>query len=244
MEDIIYGRNSVMELLTSTSRTINKLLIIKGDSQGSIKKIISLAREKHIVISEVTKQKMDELAEGGNHQGVIALTTAYEYCEIDDILSVAKERKENPFIIILDGIEDPHNLGAIIRTCECAGVHGVIIPENRACEVNATVYKTSAGAVVNTKVAMVTNLTRTINDLKSRNIWVYALEAGNKKLYSADFTYPTALVIGSEGKGVSRLVLENVDEVLSIDLKGKVNSLNASNAGAIAIYEVVRQRSR
>ena len=153
MEDIIYGRNSVMELLTSTSRTINKLLIIKGDSQGSIKKIISLAHEKHIVISEVTKQKMDELAEGGNHQGVIALTTAYEYCEIDDILNVADEKKEKPLVLILDGIEDPHNLGAIIRTAECMGVHGIIIPKRRAAMVNSTVMKVAAGALEHMKIS-------------------------------------------------------------------------------------------
>ena len=172
------------------------------------------------------------------------LFESYKYCEVKDILLAAERKGEKPFIVILDGITDPHNLGAIIRTCECAGVHGIIIPENRACEVNNTVYKTSAGAIVHMPVCMVTNLTRTINDLKKQNIWIYAMEAGNKKVYKADFTYPTAIVIGSEGKGVSRLVLENVDEVLSLDMFGKVNSLNASNAAAIAVYEVVRQRSK
>ena len=167
----------------------------------------------------------------------------FKYCDVEDILFVAEQKNEKPFIVILDGITDPHNLGAIIRTCECAGVHGVIIPENRACEVNDTVYKTSAGAIVHTKIAMVTNLTRTIKDLQEKGVWVYALEAGDKRIYSADFTYPTALIVGSEGKGVSRLVKETADEVLSLDMFGQVNSLNASNASAIAVYEVVRQRN-
>jgi len=178
------------------------------------------------------------------NQGVVAYIPEFKYCDVDDIMLKAERKGEKPFIVILDGITDPHNLGAIIRTCECAGVHGVIIPQNRACEVTDTVYKTSAGAVIHMNVAMVTNLTRTIKDLQKQGVWIYALEAGNKKLYDADFTYPTALVVGSEGKGVSRLVKESVDEVLSLDMFGSVNSLNASNASAIAVYEVVRQRSK
>ena len=178
------------------------------------------------------------------NQGIVAYIPDFKYCDVEKIMFHAERKGEKPFIVILDGIVDPHNLGAIIRTCECAGVHGVIIPQNRACEVNETVYRTSAGAVIHMNVAMVTNLTRTIKDLQKQGVWVYALEAGNKKLYEADFTYPTAIVVGSEGKGVSRLVSETVDEVLSLDMFGYVNSLNASNASAIAVYEVVRQRNK
>ena len=238
---IVEGINVVAELLKADHR-IEKIIAEQTENRDLVK-LVDLARAKGVAVEIVEKAKLEKIAKAKT-QGVIAFIEAFKYCDVEDILLEAERKGDKPFIVILDGITDPHNLGAIIRTCECAGVHGVIIPENRACEVNATVYKTSAGAVVNTKVAMVTNLTRTINDLKSKNIWVYALEAGNKKLYSADFTYPTALVVGSEGKGVSRLVMENVDEVLSLDLKGSVNSLNASNAAAIAVYEVVRQRSR
>lgn len=238
---IVEGINVVRELLKADIK-IEKIIAENTDNKDVIG-LTDLAKAKGVCVENVDKQKLERIAKQKT-QGIIAFVSNFKYCEVDDILLQAERKGEKPFIVILDGITDPHNLGAIVRTCECAGVHGIIIPENRACEVNNTVYKTSAGAIVHMPVAMVTNLTRTINDLKKQNIWVYAMEAGNKKVYKADFTYPTAIVIGSEGKGVSRLVLENVDEVLSLDMFGKVNSLNASNAAAIAVYEVVRQRSR
>jgi len=238
---IVEGINVVRELLKADIK-IEKV-IAEQTEHKDIVALIDLAKAKGVNVEIVDKQKLERIAKAKT-QGIIAFIPNFKYAEISDIFLRAERKGEKPFIVILDGITDPHNLGAIIRTCECAGVHGVIIPENRACEVNSTVYKTSAGAIVNMPVAIVTNLTRTINKLKEQNVWVYALEAGNKKVYKADFSYPTAIVVGSEGKGVSRLVLENVDEVLSLDMFGSVNSLNASNAAAIAIYEVVRQRSK
>lgn len=238
---IVEGKNIVSELLNSNQK-IEKILISNKKNED-INKILDKANRQGIKVEQVDANTLDKIA-GTKAQGVIAFIPNFKYMELEDILLEAKRKGENPFIVVLDGIVDPHNLGAIIRTCECAGVHGVIIPENRACEINGTVYKTSAGAVAHMKVAMVTNLTRCIQQLKKEGVWVYALEAGNKDIYSADFKYPTALVIGSEGKGVSRLVKDNCDEILSLNMYGKVNSLNASNAAAIAIYEVVRQRSK
>ena len=240
MEDIIYGRNSVMELLTSTSRTINKLLIIKGDSQGSIKKIISVAREKHIVISEVTKQKMDEMAEGGNHQGVIALTTPYEYCEIDDIINAANERSEKPLVLILDGIEDPHNLGSIIRTAETAGAHGIIIPKRRTATVNSTVNKSSAGAVEHMNIARVNNISDAMEELKKAGLWICGTDMDAKNYYyEQDLKGPIGIVIGSEGNGMGEKVKNNCDFLVKIPMHGKISSLNASVSAGIVIYEVV-----
>ena len=238
---IVDGINVVRELLKASVK-IDRIIAEESNNQ-EIVAIVDKARAMGVKIDVLPKKDYDKKVKFKN-QGVVAYIQDFEYCEVEDILLTAERKGEKPFIVILDGITDPHNLGAIIRTCECAGVHGVIIPQNRACEVNETVYRTSAGAVIHMNVAMVTNITRTINELKQNGVWVYALEAGNKKLYKADFTYPTALVVGSEGKGVSRLVLENVDEVLSLEMFGQVNSLNASNASAIAVYEVVRQRSK
>ena len=238
---IVDGINVVRELLKASVKV--EKIIAEETTNAEIVAITDKAQAMGIKLNILPKKDFDRKFNFKN-QGIVAYIPEFEYCEIKDILLTAERRNEKPFIVILDGITDPHNLGAIIRTCECAGVHGVIIPSNRACEITDTVYRTSAGAVIHMNVAMVTNITRTINDLKKLGVWVYALEAGNKKLYSADFTYPTALVIGSEGKGVSRLVLENVDEVLSLDMFGQVNSLNASNASAIGVYEVVRQRSK
>ncbi len=238
---IVDGINVVRELLRADNK-IEKI-IAEENANRDIEELIDLARSKRVKVEIVSKQDLERIAKTKT-QGIIAKIDNFKYAELEDVLLLAERKQENPFLVILDGISDPHNLGAIIRTCECAGVHGVIIPENRACEVTDTVYRTSAGAVVHMPVVMVKNLTRTIKKLKERNIWVYALEAGQKKIYDCDFTYPTALVVGSEGKGVSRLVLENVDEVVSLDMFGNVNSLNASNAGAIAIYEVIRQRRK
>lgn len=238
---IVDGINVVRELLKASVK-IEKVVAEDSDNL-EIVALIDKARAMGVPVSILEKKIYDKKFNFKN-QGIVAYIPEFKYCEIDDIMLTAERRGEKPFIVILDGITDPHNLGAIIRTCECAGVHGVIIPSNRACEVTDTVYRTSAGAVIHMRVAMVTNITRTIKDLQKQGVWVYALEAGNKKLYNADFTYPTALVVGSEGKGVSRLVMETVDEVLSLDMFGSVNSLNASNASAIAVYEVVRQRSK
>lgn len=238
---IVEGINVVRELLKSNSK-LEKIIAEDCDNK-EVLDLIEFAKAKKVNL-EIVKKKDLERIFGGKTQGIIAFVPNFKYCEVEDILNFAERKNEKPFIVILDGITDPHNLGAIIRTCECAGVHGVIIPENRACEITNTVFKTSAGAITHMRVAMVVNLTRTINKLKEKGVWIYAMEAGSKKLYKADFTYPTALVIGSEGKGVSRLVKENVDEILSLDMFGEVNSLNASNAAAIGIYEVVRQRSR
>jgi len=238
---IVEGINVVRELIKADKR-IDKVIVEKSENKDLVK-LTDMARSKGIKVEIVDKQTLERINKGKT-QGILAMVPNFKYCDVDDILFVAEQKNEKPFIVILDGITDPHNLGAIIRTCECAGVHGVIIPENRACEVNDTVYKTSAGAIVHTKIAMVTNLTRTIKDLQDKGVWVYALEAGDKRIYSADFTYSTALIVGSEGKGVSRLVKETADEILSLDMFGHVNSLNASNASAIAVYEVVRQRNK
>ena len=238
---IVDGINVVRELLNASVK-IEKI-VAENSENSDIVFLLDKARAMGVKFEILDKKDYDRKFKFKN-QGIVAYIKDFEYCDVEDIMLVAERKGEKPFIVILDGITDPHNLGAIIRTCECAGVHGVIIPKNRACEVTDTVYRTSAGAVINVKVAMVTNITRTIKDLQNQGVWVYALEAGSKKLYSADFTYPTALVVGSEGNGVSRLVKETVDEVLSLDMFGQVNSLNASNASAIAVYEVVRQRSK
>ena len=238
---LVDGINVVRELLKASVK-IEKVIAVETDNADIIA-LTDKARAMGIRVEILEKRDFERKIKVKN-QGIVAYIPDFRYCDIEKILLTAERKGENPFIAILDGIVDPHNLGAIIRTCECAGVHGVIIPQNRACEVNETVYRTSAGAVIHMNVAMVTNLTRTIKDLQKRGVWVYALEAGNKKLYDADFTYPTAIVVGSEGKGVSRLVKETVDEILSLDMFGQVNSLNASNASAVAVYEVVRQRKK
>lgn len=238
---IVDGINVVRELLKASVK-VEKIIAVESDN-AEIIAIVDKARAMGVKVQVLPKNDFERKIKTKN-QGVVAYIPDFKYCDLDEIMLTAERRGEKPFIVILDGITDPHNLGAIIRTCECAGVHGVIIPQNRACEVTDTVYRTSAGAVIHMNIAMVTNITRTIKELQNRGVWVYALEAGSKKLYDADFTYPTALIVGSEGKGVSRLVKESADEVLSLDMFGKVNSLNASNASAIAVYEVVRQRSK
>ncbi len=238
---IVEGVNVVRELLNANKR-IEKI-IAEDCGNKDIINLVDRARSVGIKVEVLPKRDVERIFKGKN-QGVLAFIPNFKYTTVENILKLTENKNKPAFIVMLDGIVDPHNVGAIIRTCECAGVDGVIIPENRACEINETVYKTSAGAVVNMPVAMVTNLTRTVKDLQQAGVWTYALEAGNKRIYEADFTYPTCLVIGSEGKGVSRLVKETVDEVLSLDMFGSVNSLNASCASAIGIYEVVRQRRK
>ncbi len=242
-QDQIEGRNSVLELL-ETGKDINKIFIEKGEKHGSINKIIGIARDRKIVTVEVDKNKLNQMAQTENHQGVIAIVPPFDYCEVQDILDEAKTRGEQPFILILDGIEDPHNLGAIIRTAETAGVHGIIIPKRRACSVNSTVYKVASGAVEHMKIARVNNLNDEIKYLKENNVWIYgtAIEA-TKYYYEENLTGSIALIIGNEGEGLSRLVRENCDVLLKIPMKGKISSLNASVSAGIVMYEAVKQRN-
>ena len=242
-QDQIEGRNSVLELL-ETEKDINKIFIEKGEKHGSINKIIGIAKDRKVVIVEIEKTKLNQMAQTDNHQGVIAIVPPFDYCEVEDILNEAKRKNEKPFIMILDVIEDPHNLGSIIRTAETAGVHGIIIPKRRACMVNSTVYKVASGAVEHMKIARVNNITDTINYLKENDIWIYGTEMEAKKYYyNENLTGAVAIVIGSEGFGMSRLVKENCDVLLKIPMKGTITSLNASVSAGIVMYEVVRQRT-
>ncbi len=239
-EDVVAGRNAVLELLKS-DKDINKIFVESGERHGSINEIIAKAREQGIIIVETDKVKLDTMAE--NHQGVIATVPPYNYCDVEDILDYAKEKEEDPFIIILDGIEDPHNLGAIIRTAETAGCHGVIIPKHRSAGVNSTVSKVSAGAVSHMKIARVTNINETIRNLKDSGLWVIGTDGSADTLYyNQDLKGPLAIIIGSEGFGMSRLVKENADILIKIPMKGKITSLNASVSAGIIIYEAVKQR--
>ena len=240
--DQVEGRNAVLELLES-GRDINKIYISEGERHGSINKIIAIAKERKIIINEIGKAKLNQMAQTENNQGVIAIVPPFDYCDIDDILEVAKEREEKPFILILDGIEDPHNLGSIIRTAETAGVHGIIIPKRRACGVNSTVAKVSAGAVEYMKIARVNNINEAINYLKEHDVWICGTDMNTDKYYyNEDFTGGIGIVIGSEGFGMSRLVKENCDFLVKIPMKGKITSLNASVSAGIIMYEVVKQR--
>lgn len=238
-EEIIYGRNAVTEALLS-GRAVDTVYVLK--TAKGMGKIISLAKESGAVVKDVSEEKLDMLAPGGKHGGVAAKAAAAEYSTVEDILLTAKEKSEPPFIIIADEIQDPHNLGAIIRTAEAAGAHGVIIPKRRSAGLTATVLKTSAGAASWIKVARVANLVDTINFLKKQGVWVYGAEADGEPFHKADLSGPAALVIGSEGFGLGRLVRESCDMILSIDMYGKVNSLNASVSGGILMYEIVRHR--
>ena len=243
-ENQIEGRNSVIELLKS-GKDINKLFVQRGEKHGSILEIIKLAKNNKVIITEIDKAKLDKMSQTHNHQGVIAIIPPYEYCEVDDILENAKQKNEDPFILILDQIEDPHNLGSIIRTAECSGVHGIIIPKRRAAQVNSTVNKTSAGAAEYVKIARVNNLNETINYLKEKNIWIYGTDAQRSSYYDEqDYKGGIGIVIGSEGFGMSRLVRENCDFLIKIPMKGKINSLNASVSAAIVMYEVMKQRRK
>ncbi len=240
--DQIEGRNSVMELLES-GKDINKIYVAKGEKHGSINKIISKAKENKIVTVEIEKTKLYKMAQTENCQGVIAIVPPFDYCSVDDILNEAKSKKEKAFILILDGIEDPHNLGSIIRTAETAGVHGIIIPKRRSALVNSTVNKTSAGATNFMKIARVNNLNETIKYLKDNDVWIYGTDMETSKMYyDEDMTGNVAIVIGSEGFGMSRLVKENCDFLIKIPMKGKITSLNASVSAGIVMYEVVKQR--
>ena len=240
-EDMVAGRNAVMEALKG-SRSVNKLMIANGSTEGSIKEIIAVAKAKGVNIQYWERSKLDSIAKGIRHQGVLAQVAPVQYAELEDILAVAKEKNEPPFIVLLDELEDPHNLGAILRTADAAGVHGVLIPKHRSCPLSATVAKTSAGAVEHVPVARVGNLVQTIKKLKNEGLWVAAADMDGKDYYETDLTGPLLLIIGSEGQGVGRLVKEQCDFVVRIPMVGKINSLNASVAGSILMYEAMKQR--
>lgn len=241
-EDQIEGRNSVLELLES-GKDINKIFITRGEKHGSINKIIAIAKQRKIILVEKDKRQMEQMAQTQNYQGVIAMVPPFEYCEVEDILDFAKQRKEDAFILILDGIEDPHNLGSIIRTAETAGVHGIIIPKRRAATVNSTVNKVSAGAVEYMKIARVTNISNTIEELKKEGIWVCGTDINTNTFYNQqDLKGPLAIVIGNEGTGMSEKVKKNCDFLVKIPMKGKITSLNASVSTGIILYEAVKQR--
>ena len=241
-ENQLEGRNAVLEVLKS-GRDIEKIIVQKGNVEGTIRRIAGMAKERGIVVQEAARQKLDEMSQTKNHQGVIAIVSEHEYAEVDDILRSAAEKGEKPFIIILDNITDPHNLGAVIRTAECAGAHGVIITKRRSVGLTAVVGKTSAGALEYMPVARVTNIARTIEELKKQGVWVACADMDGEDYYDASLDGAIALVIGSEGEGVSRLVKEKCDFTVSIPMYGKISSLNASVAGALLMYEVVRQRN-
>lgn len=235
------GRNPVMEALNH-DKPIDKIIVKKGEIEGTLKVIVAKAVEKGIIVQEVDKVKMEQISKSHNNQGVIALCPAHEYCEVSDILDIAREKNEDPFIIILDEITDPHNLGAIIRTADACGAHGVIIPKRRAVGLTAVVSKTSAGAVEYVPVARVTNIARVIDDLKKENIWVACADMKGQEYFNANMTGAIALVIGSEGEGVGRLVREKCDFAVGIPMYGEMSSLNASVSAGLMMYEVVRQR--
>lgn len=235
------GRNAVLEAFRS-GKTIDKLFILDGCQDGPIKSIVREAKKTDAIINYVDKERIDRLAGTGHHQGVVAIGAAYEYAEVDDILASAKEKGEDPFIFILDEIEDPHNLGAIIRTANLAGAHGVIIPKRRAVGLTATVAKTSAGAINYTPVAKVTNISQTIEELKKQGLWFVCADMGGETMYNLNLKGPIGLVIGNEGNGVSRLVKDKCDFIASIPMKGDIDSLNASVAAGVLAYEIVRQR--
>lgn len=239
--NLIIGRNPVMEAVKS-GRTIDKILMQK-DGEGSIRKIASLARERGLLIQYVDRVALDRLTQSHAHQGIAAYVSAYSYCEISDILQRAKDRGEAPFVILLDGLEDPHNLGAIMRTADAVGAHGIVIPNRRAVGLTETVAKASAGAIEYIPVARVANMTAAIDELKKEGLWIGACDMDGQEYYQAELSGPLGLVVGSEGQGVSRLVRENCDFILSIPMVGRISSLNASNAAAILMYEVFRQRT-
>nr|WP_296960196.1 23S rRNA (guanosine(2251)-2'-O)-methyltransferase RlmB [uncultured Mediterraneibacter sp.] len=238
---VIEGRNAVLEAFRS-GKPIDKVFVLDGCQDGPIRTIVREAKKHDALLNFVTKERLSQISETGKHQGVVAYAAAYEYSTVEDMLALAKERGEDPFILLLDNIEDPHNLGAIIRTANLAGAHGVIIPKRRAVGLTATVAKTSAGALNYTPVAKVTNLVKTMEELKEEGLWFVCADMDGEEMYQMNLTGPIGLVIGNEGEGVSRLVKENCDFVAGIPMKGEINSLNASVAAGVLAYEIVRQR--
>ncbi len=239
--DLTVGRNAVLEALKS-GRELDTLFVARGERGGSLGLIISQARDKEIVIKEVDKRKLDAMCGNSNHQGVAARAAAHKYAEVEDMFALAREKNEEPFIIICDEIEDPHNLGAIIRTADACGAHGVIIPKRRGVSLTYAVGKVSAGAVEYVPVARVSNLAQTIDELKGKGFWIYGADMDGKRWDEQDYSGAVALVIGSEGKGVSRLIKEKCDFIVSVPMRGKINSLNASVAAGILMYEVIKHR--
>lgn len=239
--DVIVGRNPVAEALRS-GREIDKLLVAHGANNGSTKALVAKCRERGIPVKEVAPQKLDFMSGGASHQGVALIVAAHEYCEVSDIMNFATEKGEAPFIIICDGIEDPHNLGAIIRTAEACGVHGIIIPKRRSASLNAVVAKSAAGALEYMRVARVTNITACIEELKAQGVWVYAADMDGQSWCSVDYKGACAFVIGSEGRGVSQLVKKSCDVTVSLPMMGQINSLNASVAAGVLMYEAARQK--
>ncbi len=239
---IIEGRNPIIEALKN-NRSIEKIMVNKASKEGSIKKILAMAKENKVIIQEVDRHKLDEMSESHAHQGVIAITSDYRYYDLDEILEIPKERGEDPFFIILDGITDPHNLGSIIRTADAVGAHAVIIPKRRSVQITPIVAKASAGAVEYLPVCKVTNIVNTIKTLKENGLWIAAVDMYGQTFYQQNLGGPLGLVVGSEGEGISRLVKQNCDFTVSMPMSGNVTSLNASVAGGILLYEVYRQRN-
>lgn len=237
----IEGRNAVIEAFRA-GKTIDKVFVLDGCQDGPVRTVVREAKKRDVILNFVTKERLDQMSETGKHQGVIAFAAAYEYAEVEDILAAAREKGEEPFLILLDNIEDPHNLGAIIRTANLAGAHGVIIPKRRAAGLTAAVAKASAGAINYTPVAKVTNLSATIEELKEQGLWFVCADMDGEEMYHLNLKGPIGLVIGSEGEGVSRLVKEKCDMAASIPMKGEIGSLNASVAAGVLAYEIVRQR--
>lgn len=238
---LIEGRNAVMEALRA-GRPVDRLYVLDGCQDGPVCSIVRMARKTDVPVQFTAKERLDQISVTGRHQGVIARTAAYEYASVGDMLALAKERQEDPFLILLDGIEDPHNLGAIIRTANLAGAHGVIIPKHRAVGLTATVARTSSGALNYTPVAKVTNLAKTIEELKKQGMWFVCADMDGTTMYDLDLKGPVGLVVGNEGSGVSRLVRETCDYIASIPMNGQIDSLNASVAAGVLAYEIVRQR--
>lgn len=241
MEDIIYGRNPILEAINA-GHEINKLLVLEGSKDKNLQKVINAARDKKILIQFVERKLMDKISEGENHQGVIAYVSPYHYYELEELIQLAKEKNEEPLLIICDEITDPHNLGSIIRTANAVGAHGVIIPKRRSAAINQTVVKTSCGAVEYVPVARVTNITQAIKQLQNLGIWVVGTDMDAPLYYEANLTGNIAIVIGNEGEGISRLVKESCDLMVSLPMLGQVSSLNAAVAGSIVMYEAIRQR--
>jgi 23S rRNA (guanosine2251-2'-O)-methyltransferase len=241
-ENVVIGRNAVRELLLG-GRDIDKLYITSAEKEGSINQLLGIAAERGIPITECDRTKLDTMAKGGRHQGVVAIAAERNYSSIDEILDYVVQKGEPPFVVVCDGVEDPHNLGAIIRSAECVGAHGVIIPKRRAVGLTATVAKSSAGALEHMRVAKVTNLASAVDELKDRGLWIYAADMDGSAYYRTDMKGPAAVVLGSEGFGISRLVKEKCDFIVSIPLYGQVNSMNVSCAAAILLAEVARQRN-
>ncbi len=242
-EDILLGRNAVREALKS-GRSINRILISDTAHGGSMPEIITLAKERHIILQNVSSEKIDQICGGQRHQGIAAYASPVDYVELEDILNIAKERNEDPFIILLDELEDPHNLGAILRTADAVGAHGILIPKHRSCPLSSVVAKTSAGALEYVPVARIGNIVQTLNELKEKGLWVAGADMdGEQTYYEANMTGPLVLVIGNEGYGINRLTKNACDFMVKIPMCGKVNSLNASNATAILAYEILKQRT-